>query len=234
MSTKIDMHTHTRSSDGTGTPSEIARAALVAGLDGICLTDHNITYATENLEVAKACRAEGLRVFHGCEYSSSDGHILVYGVDINDLGLGMYAPMQRVIHEAGAHGGVAIPSHPFHGHKYTLGDGVFKMRGLVALETMNGQNQVGRKQCDMHALAAAKDMKIKSVGGSDAHFPANTGCVYTEFEQDIVTARELVWALTHGWYNAVKNPRLDNTKSGSYPGRSVWNALTSPTVARRR
>jgi DNA polymerase III alpha subunit len=38
----INIHMHTRYSDGHGTHAEIARAALRAGLDAVIITDHNV------------------------------------------------------------------------------------------------------------------------------------------------------------------------------------------------
>ena len=38
---RIDLHTHSRASDGTQTPAELVRAAVRAGLDVVALTDHD-------------------------------------------------------------------------------------------------------------------------------------------------------------------------------------------------
>ena len=38
---RIDLHTHSRASDGTQSPTELVRAAKVAGLDVVALTDHD-------------------------------------------------------------------------------------------------------------------------------------------------------------------------------------------------
>ena len=37
------LHVHTRRSDGTGTPDEVAKAAGAAGLDFVVLTDHGVS-----------------------------------------------------------------------------------------------------------------------------------------------------------------------------------------------
>lgn len=243
---KIDMHTHTRGSDGVSSAAEIAAAAVKAGLDGICLTDHHKTYTAESLEVAAACRGQGLRVFHGCEYSSLDGHVLVYGCNIEDLGLGSYAPMQAVLDAANAWGGVAIPSHPFaFGHnKYTLGTGVYRLRGLVALEGINGQCEVQMPKANGEARAAAVWMSLRMTGASDAHHARYVGCAYTEFDQDIRTDRDLVHALTYGTYRPrrvaehVKSlGRLDRAGAGRYPLESAvakFNRKYAPAARARQ
>jgi len=38
----INLHMHTRYSDGFGSHQEIAQAAMVAGLDAVIVTDHNV------------------------------------------------------------------------------------------------------------------------------------------------------------------------------------------------
>lgn len=39
----IDLHTHSRASDGTDTPSELIDKAIKRGLDIVALTDHDST-----------------------------------------------------------------------------------------------------------------------------------------------------------------------------------------------
>ncbi|MFV0429579.1 MAG: PHP domain-containing protein [Arachnia sp.] len=80
---RIDLHTHSRVSDGTDTPTGLVVKAAAAGLDVIALTDHD-TFAgvPEALEAAKRV---GLRVVGGAEISTQlDGypvHLLAYGCD---------------------------------------------------------------------------------------------------------------------------------------------------------
>ncbi len=38
----VNLHMHTRYSDGSGTHAEIAKAALRCGLDAVIVTDHNV------------------------------------------------------------------------------------------------------------------------------------------------------------------------------------------------
>lgn len=79
---RIDLHTHSTASDGTGPPAEVMRRAAAAGLDVVALTDHD-TLAGH----AEARRAlpPGLELLPGMELSCRrDGrsvHMLAYGVD---------------------------------------------------------------------------------------------------------------------------------------------------------
>ena len=201
--TRIDLHTHTRGSDGSGTPEGIAAAAVEAGLDAVCITDHHLTYTKESLEVAKALRRAGIMVFHGCEYSTAQGHLLIYGVNVEDLGLGFYPDMQETIDEVVRRGGVAIPSHPYQGYKRFLGDRVHELTNIPAIETANGQCTYRCPHNNKKAVKAASEMGVQTTGGSDAHVARSVGLTYTEFQGIITCEQEFLEALWEGEYKAV-------------------------------
>jgi len=197
------MHSHTRGSDGIGTPEQIVKYALEAGLDGLCLTDHHSTHNTDNLKVAKALREAGLLVIHGCEYSTAEGHLLIYGVNYDDLQMGYYPPMQDVIDEVNARGGVCVPAHPYKGYRRRLEDGVKKLRGVRAYEVANGQCEFQCPEKNKLARKAAEEKRKLGTGGSDAHNPKHIGLTYTEFQGNIVCELDFLNALKRGQFRAV-------------------------------
>jgi predicted metal-dependent phosphoesterase TrpH len=77
---RIDLHTHSRVSDGTQSPAELVRAASAAGLDVVALTDHDITAGWD--EAAVAARDVGIALVPGIEistrYRGSGVHLLAY------------------------------------------------------------------------------------------------------------------------------------------------------------
>lgn len=77
---RIDLHTHSRVSDGTQAPGELVRAAVAAGLDVVALTDHDITAGWD--EAAEAARSEGIALVPGIEistrYRGAAVHLLAY------------------------------------------------------------------------------------------------------------------------------------------------------------
>lgn len=79
----IDLHTHSSVSDGTETPAELVRAAAVAGLGTVALTDHDSTAGW--LEAAEAGREVGVTVIPGMELSTriefASVHMLGYLFD---------------------------------------------------------------------------------------------------------------------------------------------------------
>lgn len=80
---KIDLHTHSRVSDGTDTPTSLVMKAHDAGLDVIGLTDHDTFGGVA--EGQEAGKRIGVKVLGGIEMSAEhDGasvHLLGYGCD---------------------------------------------------------------------------------------------------------------------------------------------------------
>ena len=77
---RIDLHTHSRVSDGTDSPGELVRAAARAGLDVVALTDHDTARGWD--EAAVAADAAGVRLVRGMEISTRHAgrgvHLLAY------------------------------------------------------------------------------------------------------------------------------------------------------------
>lgn len=65
---RIDLHTHSRASDGTDTPAELVRAAAAAGLDVLAITDHDT--AAGWAEAAEAAEETGVELVPGMEIST--------------------------------------------------------------------------------------------------------------------------------------------------------------------
>ncbi|MCP5516096.1 MAG: PHP domain-containing protein [Verrucomicrobiales bacterium] len=80
-----DLHTHTRFSDGTYTPEELAAQARQVGLGAIALTDHDTVEGCPRM--AEACAGEGLDFVAGTELTAeqdgSEVHILGYFLAID-------------------------------------------------------------------------------------------------------------------------------------------------------
>lgn len=79
----IDLHVHSNASDGSLTPSEVADAALQAGLSAIALTDHDTIDGIP--EIMSYTGDKELEVVPGielsCYYKKREIHILGYYID---------------------------------------------------------------------------------------------------------------------------------------------------------
>jgi 3',5'-nucleoside bisphosphate phosphatase len=77
---RIDLHTHSRVSDGTDAPAELVRAAKAQGLDVVALTDHDTAAGWP--EAVAAAREVGLELVRGMEISTVHErhgvHLLAY------------------------------------------------------------------------------------------------------------------------------------------------------------
>jgi predicted metal-dependent phosphoesterase TrpH len=77
---RIDLHTHSRVSDGTDAPAEVVAQAARAGLDVVALTDHDT--AASWPEAVEAAERVGITLVRGMEISTRhDGtgvHLLAY------------------------------------------------------------------------------------------------------------------------------------------------------------
>jgi predicted metal-dependent phosphoesterase TrpH len=85
-SVTIDLHTHTRYSDGTFTPAESVRLAIERGLTVLSISDHD---STEGIpEALEAAEGTGLEIVPGVEFSTvRDGHgmhVLAYWAEADE------------------------------------------------------------------------------------------------------------------------------------------------------
>lgn len=84
MNDRVDLHLHTRCSDGLHSPEEIVQLAAAAGLKAIAVADHD---NVDGLDEAMAAGAKlGVEVISAVELSSQwqtykDVHLLGYGFD---------------------------------------------------------------------------------------------------------------------------------------------------------
>jgi predicted metal-dependent phosphoesterase TrpH len=80
---RIDLHTHSRVSDGTDSPAELVAAAAASGLDVVAITDHDSAAGWP--EATSAAKEYGVTVVPGIEISTEyDGHsvhLLAYLLD---------------------------------------------------------------------------------------------------------------------------------------------------------
>ncbi|MHB8881988.1 MAG: PHP domain-containing protein [Thermodesulfovibrionales bacterium] len=203
MSFRVDLHIHSRfSSDNDADPEESVLQAISRQLHGIAFTEHYSYEASAPVEKLREKYRGSIIIFRGVEFSSADGHCLVFGVNTDRLGMkGMPAgEIVRIVNQAG---GVVIPSHPYRTIN-SLGDLVKDIPGICALEGYNGCNM---QPFNARAVEVARSLNLPFTGGSDAHTPEDVGACYTEFD-DQVTGENLVSLLKSGRYRGVDTRKI--------------------------
>jgi hypothetical protein len=199
---RIDLHTHTspRSPCSSAEPLELVREASRLGLDGICLTEHQVLWKSD--EIAELALETPIKIFRGNEFTTNQGDILVFGYEEDIQELLMIEDLRDRVTAAG---GFMIAAHPFRGFK-TFGIGQLQMtveQGCTrkvfdfvdAVEIRNGK--VSDEENDMAARVTAR-LGLPGTAGSDAHRIDEVGKWATEFERDIQTDQELIEELKAG------------------------------------
>jgi predicted metal-dependent phosphoesterase TrpH len=212
---KIDLHVHTSlGGDSLIEPGDLVSLARLAGLDGVCVTEHHSFFVSAPLEEISV--ATGFPIVRALEYHAAEGHLLVYGIPASPSDLPRNLPMQHAVDWVHSRGGVAVPAHPYQRDLLggSLGDRVLGVAGLMALETVNGSLSEEQNQ---RAREAASRLGVHGVGGSDAHGPPTLGRAYTVFPSPVATVEQLVAALRAGGYSACWNN-----------GRGGWPTVKGP------
>ena len=208
MNFKIDLHVHSLySTDNTSDPEETILLAIERGLQGLAFTEHYYYGASEPIEILKEKYGANITIFRGVEFSTAEGHCLVFGANTDTMGM-KYAPVAELVRQVNKAGGVVIPSHPYRPGT-SLGDLVLRVPGIGGLEGCNGANM---HAYNVKAIEAAKALKLPYTGGSDAHAPEEIGSCYTEFFEP-VTYANFIELLKAGKFRGVDTRKISRVNS---------------------
>lgn len=174
---KLDPHIHScYSGDCRSKPKDIICQAISIGLDIIAISDHN---TTKGLKIAIAeAKDKNIIVVPSIEISSSEGHILGFGVDV-DISKDL-SPNDTIdiIHD---NGGIAIIPHPFSSYRNGLFCNVKPTEvKFDAIEVKNSRYIFGYSNYKSKSLAIEKNLSM--IGSSDSHFISSIGDSYTEIK----------------------------------------------------
>jgi predicted metal-dependent phosphoesterase TrpH len=186
MASRADIHVHSKYSglarlgflrfpESVNEPRDIVKRANSAGLNLVCVTDHNTIHgglkAKENEK-----DFPGTEVIVGEEVSTRDGEILGLFLQ-EEIPKGLTA--MEAIDRIRAQDGIVVSPHPFSRHVPALGMKV-DMLSIDGLEVLNAGHVDGfaNNKAAQHAASG----KWALMGGSDSHSLNTIGCAYTEFE----------------------------------------------------
>jgi predicted metal-dependent phosphoesterase TrpH len=226
MPTYFDLHIHTTAHSGCSnmTPDQMAMAAKDAGLDGVCITEHNRLWNRRDTEALG--RKHGITILCGMEITTTGGDILAFGLEQEprqmwtsekadrsgksgwpDIADRPQYPLTPAFlkSKVEAVGGLAIAAHPFR-RFLVFGFGELPMNLEEAMSNptfshvhgLEVWNSMSTRQENDLALQVAEALGCVKFGGSDAHSTAAVGSCVTIFEDVITDERELVSALRSG------------------------------------
>ena len=202
----IDLHVHTspRSSCSNIDPAELVQKAKRIGLDGFCLTEHQVLWNWD--EVVELAGDEGIKIFRGNEITTAQGDVLVFGLDREIKGIITVQELHEIVKSVE---GFSIAAHPYRGFKMfgvgqlgmTLEQACKKklLQYVDAIEIRNGR--VTEKENDV-AGKVAERLGLPGTAGSDAHEIGTLGTWVTIFEKNIDTEADLVRELKGGNFTA--------------------------------
>jgi len=203
MTYRIDLHVHSKfSGDTDSEPEESVLHAVKAGLHGIAFTEHYSFEVSAYADVLRDKYAGKILIFRGVEFSSAEGHCLVFGVNTDRMSLNN-ASIEEIIPLVNEQGGVVIPTHPFRGSN-SIGDRIRDLTGLCAIE---GHNGYAHYYQNTKAVRTAEELKLPYTGGSDAHEPHEVGACYTDFRHE-VTNDNFIDLLRGGEYKGVDTRKI--------------------------
>ena len=219
----IDLHTHSypKSDDGFMGVDELIDESKSKGLDGVCLTDHDVFWSED--EIRALNQRHNFLVLPGCEINTDNGHVIVFGLDRYVFGLHkpdfLHGTLLR-------DGGVLIAAHPYRRRfleepaqqpsartemlDRASSDGIFGI--CAAIEGINGRAnelQTG------FSFDLGNRLEMKMTGGSDAHRVDQLGTAATRFEREITGLADLIEELKGGRFQAVDLRNGHETGAGA-------------------
>ena len=194
-----NLHNHTLYSDGSGLHTEIAAAAIKAGLDVVIITDHNVLVKGLSRYYQDGDRKLLMMIgeeIHDRTLLPQKNHLLVMGVDRE---LSSFAPdPQTLINKVTHYNGACFIAHPYEDAMPAFDETAitwerWDVDGYTGIEIWNGLSELKTRaknilQTALYAWApemiakgpnlkaldkwdelTGKGKKVVAVGGSDAH-----------------------------------------------------------------
>jgi len=164
----IDMHVHTKYSDGVHDIKEILLYAKHKGLSGIAITDHNTVLGA--LKALKLSMDYNVIIIPGVEVNTSKAHVLLYGIrEEIPIRLKKNPSIQELIDYAQENDLFISIAHPY-GRALFFKYPVVNMHDILhrvhAIEIANGRTPP-RQNAEAFKLAMKYNKAF--TGGSDAH-----------------------------------------------------------------
>ena len=174
---RVDCHLHTvASGDAVLTLEQLAERARQAGLDVVCITDHNVTAAA----VAAAERGIWASGSSSARRSGRpDGDVI--GLFLTER-IPYVLPLAEVVARIRAQGGLVYVPHPFDPGRSSLGavlPGLCEAGDVDIIEVVQRQDR--RPGAERPGGRAGRGLYgLPGGAGSDAHDPPGVGAAYLE------------------------------------------------------
>ncbi len=191
----VDLHTHTRFSDGFLSPMELVLMAQREGLDVVAVTEHNMLFPAEVAAWFSALIG-GPMVLTGQEVTTRDYHLIAVGLTER---VAPAAELRHAIDAIHRQGGIAIAAHPTRRYWPAFDEvrDVLDAAEVVHPAAFGGSTSF--RWDDMVAFFERPGAKpLTAVGSSDYHFFRTLGVCRTEVLVKARTPEAVLAALRDG------------------------------------
>lgn len=216
----MEMHCHTKHSDGTFTVERLMQAAKEKDYAGICLTDHNTMSGHQ--DILPELEAELLPVIRGIEWTTFFGHMQVLAADdYVDWRLATPDNIDEYVQKVHDVNGVAGAAHPTHpGSPLCTGCHwdyhVKNWDAMDYFEAWNGPNPAvdGRniEAYQMWTDLLNQGNHLPASSGRDWHFPdktpVNQAATYLGLKDGQITAENVKDAVRAGRTVVTAGPQI--------------------------
>lgn len=236
----IDIHTHTfpTSVDSFITADELIEEAKRIGLDGICITDHDGFW--DHSEVESLSKRHDFLVIPGCEVTTEDGHLLVYGLQNYIFGMHRASFVKRHVEKEN---GAMVVAHPYRrtyrknadtdqAAYYEMLERASRNAIFEIIDAVEVLNSRGSEEENAFSHEMAKWFDLPGTGASDAHRLEDLGTFATEFERPITGLDDLIEELKSGRFSPIVLDRRSNHQDVESTSRpSPGNPRRTPDPA---
>ena len=193
---RVDMHSHTMfSGDSTTTLDEIIESVVEAGIDVLCVTDHNAIDGA--LRLQRALEGDGIcRVIVGEEVRTHTGEII--GLFLNEK-IPFGANAIDTATQIRAQGALVYVPHPFDPLRRNLTEAsLIEITGLGLVDAIEAHNsKTSLQSLNVRAAEFGNEHHLALGAGSDAHVPLALGSAYMEMP-DFDGPADFLQKLRHG------------------------------------
>jgi len=176
---RVDMHSHTMfSGDSTTTLDEIVESVVEAGIDVLCVTDHNAIEGAVRLQ--RELEGDGIcRVIVGEEVRTHTGEIiglfLTERISFGDNAIDTAAQIRN-------QGGVMYVPHPFDPMRRNLTEAsLIELSDLGLVDAIEAHNsKTSLQSLNKQAREFGESRGLALGAGSDAHVPHALGSAFVE------------------------------------------------------
>lgn len=197
MGLRIDIHVHTNRYSGCSDidPAHLLQRAEQVGLDGLVITEHHYQWTEDELaELREQSGVLGFLLLAGFEYSSSQGDILIYGLNASQVT--QFDPgcdPDDIVARACSLGAACVAAHPTRGGM-SFDERIFEIP-FVAIEVCS----IHLKEHEQRlAQQLANTAGVPGIAASDAHALDEVGLYASDFDGTVCCMTDLQQALLHG------------------------------------